>query len=57
MTPAAADLMRACIFGVWHAAETVPLFDYIKQTQSTAHPLILAGFDEQTSSVSVSSRP
>jgi erythromycin esterase len=56
-TLAAADLMRACIFGVWHATETVPLFEYIKQTQSTAHPLILAGFDEQTSSASASSRP
>jgi len=51
------DLMRACIFGVWHTMETLPLFDYIKQTQRTKRPLILAGFDEQTSSASVDSRP
>jgi erythromycin esterase len=56
-TLSAADLMRACIFGVWHANETLPLFEYIKQTQSTPHPLILAGFDEQTSSLSVTARP
>jgi erythromycin esterase len=56
-TLSAFDLMRGCIFGVWHASETLPLFEYIKQTQSTPHPLILAGFDEQTSSSSVSARP
>jgi erythromycin esterase len=56
-TLSAFDLMRACIFGVWHASETLPLFEYIKQTQSTPHPLILAGFDEQTSSASASARP
>ena len=49
--------MRACIFGVWHTAETRPLFDYIKQTQSTAHPLFLSGFDSQTSATTVSARP
>lgn len=45
----AVELMRACIFGVWHTSEVVPLFDYIKQTQSTSRPLILAGFDVQAS--------
>ena len=44
------ELMRGCIFGVWHSAEALPLFEYIKQTQSTSRPLILAGFDGQTSS-------
>jgi erythromycin esterase len=53
----AINLMRACIFSVWHSAETLPLFEYIKQTQSTSHPLILAGFDEQTSSSTVGARP
>lgn len=53
----AIQLMQSCIFGVWHTDETVPLFEYIKQTQATAHPLILAGFDEQTSSLSASARP
>jgi erythromycin esterase len=56
-TLSADDLMRNCIFGVWHTAEVTPLFEYIKQTQSTARPLILAGFDEQTSSGSASARP
>jgi erythromycin esterase len=53
----AVELMRACIFGVWHTEETLPLFEYIKQTQSTKRPLILTGFDEQKSSTSVDSRP
>jgi erythromycin esterase len=44
------ELMRGCIFGVWHSDEALPLFEYIKQTQSTSRPLILAGFDGQTSS-------
>ncbi len=48
-TLSAVELMRACIFGVWHAAEVLPLFEYIKQTQSTARPLILAGIDVQAS--------
>ena len=49
--------MRACIFGVWHTAETRPLFDYIKKTQSTTRPLFLSGFDSQTSSSTASARP
>lgn len=56
-TLSADEMMRACIFGVWHAAETQPLFDYVKQTQSTAHPLVLAGFDSQTSSWTANARP
>lgn len=47
----AAQLMRACIFGVWHAEEVLPLFEYIRETQRTARPLVLTGFDEQRSSV------
>ena len=54
---AADELMRACIFGVWHTAEALPLFDYIKQTQSTRRPLVLAGFDEQISTSTVGARP
>jgi erythromycin esterase len=46
----AIELMRFCIFRVWHTSEVVLLFEYIKQTQSTTRPLILAGFDVQTSS-------
>ena len=51
------ELMRACIFGVWHTEEVVPLFEYIKETQRTNRPLILAGFDEQTSSLTANARP
>jgi erythromycin esterase len=56
-TYAPIELMRACIFGVWHSTEALPLFEYIKQTQNTKRPLILAGFDEQTSSMTVKGRP
>lgn len=50
------ELMRGCIFGVWHSAETLPLFEYIKQTHSTSRPLILAGFDGQISSNTANAR-
>jgi erythromycin esterase len=56
-TLSADQLMRSCIFGVWHSAETRPLFEYIKQTQSTSHPLSLAGFDSQISTPTASARP
>lgn len=56
-TLTALQLMRACIFGVWHASEALPLFEYIKETQATKRPLILAGFDEQTSSGTANARP
>lgn len=51
------QLLRSCIFDVWHTSEALQLFEYIKQTQNTNHPLILAGFDEQTSSPTVNVRP
>jgi erythromycin esterase-like protein len=54
---AAVELMRGCIFGVWHTEELVPLFEYVKQTQSTARPLVLTGFDVQASSVRARERP
>lgn len=53
----AIQLMRGCIFGVWHTDEVVPLFEYIKQTQATNRPLTLAGFDVQTSSFTAKARP
>jgi erythromycin esterase len=46
------SLMRSCIFGVWHADETVPLFEYIKASRGTSRPLVLAGFDTQFSTPS-----
>lgn len=39
--------MKDSIFGIWHAQETVPLFQYIKDTHNTKTPLALAGFDMQ----------
>lgn len=44
------ELMRGCIFGVWHTEEVLTLFDYIRETQQSDRPLILTGFDVQTSS-------
>jgi len=49
-TLTATALMRACTFGVWHTEEVLDLFAYIKETQRTARPLILTGFDTQASS-------
>ena len=50
--------MRSCIFGVWHTEEVRALFDYIKETQQTARPLVLAGFDTQmSSSIGNAARP
>jgi len=49
-------LMRSCIFAVWHAAETAPLFEYIQKTKQTDRPLTLAGFDVQLSSVEGAAR-
>jgi erythromycin esterase len=48
----AAITMRSCIFGVWHTEEVRPLFEYIKETQQTDRPLLIAGFDTQMSSSS-----
>jgi erythromycin esterase len=46
----APDMMRNCLFGVWHASEVEALFDYIRATKRTSRPLTLAGFDVQQSS-------
>jgi erythromycin esterase len=43
----AQNMMRECIFAVWHAQELVPLFTYIRAQSSSARPLVLAGFDVQ----------
>ncbi|HRZ42552.1 MAG TPA: erythromycin esterase family protein [Bacteroidales bacterium] len=43
--------MRNSIFyGVWGTPDVKELFTYIKETQNSDHPLILAGFDCQVSS-------
>ena len=46
-TLSAEELMRGCITGVWHTAEVLPLLEYVKATQRTARPLVIAGFDIQ----------
>lgn len=45
------EMMLESIFGVWYTAEVLELFDYIKETQQTDRPLILAGVDIQLSSL------
>ncbi len=45
------EAMKNSIFyGVWGTQDVKELFTYIKATQSTSHPLILAGFDCQFTS-------
>jgi erythromycin esterase len=50
LTGTGAQMMQSSIFGVWFTEDVKELFNYIKETQQTARPLILAGFDTQTSS-------
>lgn len=38
-------LMRDCLPGVWHTADVLALLEYVRETQQTARPLVLAGFD------------
>jgi erythromycin esterase len=51
------ELMRRCIFSVWHTEEVLPLFEYVKRTQGTTRPLVLSGFDVQSSSPTARERP
>jgi erythromycin esterase len=53
----AEETMRGCIFGVWHTHEVRALFDYVKETQGTARPLRLAGFDTQISASTAREAP
>jgi erythromycin esterase len=56
MTPE--DSLFATLFSVWAFEDVLPLFAYLKETQSTARPLAFAGFDPQISSSSgVATRP
>ena len=48
-TSSAEQLMRGCIFGVWHTEEVLALFEYVRETQRTPRPLVLTGFDVQIS--------
>ncbi len=49
-----AEVLNGSIFGIWARGEKMlPLFDYLKATKKTRHPLILTGFDIQFSSSSL----
>lgn len=53
-----ADALFATVFDVWAFEDMLPLFEYLKRTQSTARPLAFAGFDPQISSrTGVATRP
>ena len=55
---AASEALFSTVFGVWAFEEVLPLFEYLKHSQSTPRPLALAGFDPQVSSrLGVASRP
>lgn len=43
------DVMRDCIFQVWHTAETIGLFEYLEAERKAGRRLSLAGFDVQNS--------
>ncbi|KWX74645.1 erythromycin esterase [Paenibacillus riograndensis] len=45
-----ADMMENSIYGIWQSAETLELFNYIKQSRQTDKPLQLAGYDMQYTS-------
>ena len=56
LSPAAA--IGATIFPVWATEDMVPLFDYLKRSQSSERPLTFAGFDTQISAYgAVTTRP
>lgn len=43
------DVMRDCLFPVWHTTDTVPLFEYLERVRKEGGRLDLAGFDTQPS--------
>ncbi len=45
------EMSRGSIYGVWRTKEVNELFAYIKETQATDRPLILAGFDMKSSAM------
>ncbi|GGG19858.1 erythromycin esterase family protein [Paenibacillus aceti] len=48
VSKSAEQTMKDSIFGVWWSKEILPLFNYLKDTQTTEKPLMLTGFDIQT---------
>src|SRR3569833_356311 len=41
------ELMQNSVFAVWSTTDVQELFSYIRLTQTTTQPLVLAGFDVQ----------
>jgi erythromycin esterase len=50
-------MMQNSIYAVWSTREVVKLFEYIKETQESERPLILAGFDMKRSGRAYDDRP
>jgi erythromycin esterase len=53
----AKEVLKNSLYSFWHTPDLLDLFEYIKESYSTANPLHLAGFDVQPSGNLVSSRP
>jgi erythromycin esterase len=49
--------MQRCLLGVWHTRELVPLFEHLRASRATQHPLRLAGFDIQPIGTNKTHRP
>lgn len=50
-------MMGRSIFQVWHTEDVLELFRYIRESKKTSRPLILAGFDNQNSTLACLRRP
>lgn len=46
------EVMRECIFSVWHSDEVLPLFKYMDFSRAAGKRVTLAGFDVQNSGAS-----
>ena len=56
-TLTADELMRSCVYSVWHTEEALPLFQYMLETRATDRPLLLAGFDNIQGGLNRRDRP
>lgn len=43
------EVMRRCLYPIWHTEEVRPLFDYMAALRQAGKPMTLAGFDAQIS--------
>ena len=49
--------LAGCAFGVWHTEGVLPVFEYLRETQDSDHPLRLTGFDVQPVGNNKADRP